>query len=105
MINLIWHTKTQTMGKYDLCSNKQFWTDFTRNSSTHPTIIFVFIFYLKFLWHLQQTVLAITLSAIVESSPPQNPSNAMDKEVPPVLDGDGMIAQSNPVAVLPQSVL
>jgi hypothetical protein len=49
--------------------------------------------------------LAITLSAIVESSPPQNPSNAMAKDVPPVLDGDGMIAQSNPVAVLPQSVL
>ena len=57
------------------------------------------------LWHLQQTVLAIALSAIVESSPPQNPSNAMAKDVPPVLDGDGMIAQSYPVAVLPQSVL
>ena len=49
--------------------------------------------------------MAIALEAIVESSPPQNPSNAMDKDVPPVLDGDGMIAQSNPVAVLPQSVL
>ena len=59
----------------------------------------------KSIWHSQQTVLAITLSAIVESSPPQNPSNAMAKDVPPVLDGDGMIAQSNPVAVLPQSVL
>ena len=67
--------------------------------------IFVFIFYFKNLCHLQQTVLATILAAIVESSPPQNPSNAMAKDVPPVLDGDGMIAQSNPVAVLPQSVL
>ena len=50
--------------------------------------------------HLQQTVLAITLDAMVESSPPQKPSKAMAKDVPPVLDGDGMIAQSNPVAVL-----
>ena len=58
-----------------------------------------------YLWHLQQTVLATILEAIVESSPPQNPSNAMAKDVPPVLDGDGMIAQSYPVAVLPQSVL
>ena len=55
--------------------------------------------------YLQHTVLATILEAIVESSPPQNPSNAMAKDVPPVLDGDGMIAQSNPVAVLPQSVL
>ena len=74
--------------------------------STVTAIIFVFIFYLKIsLWHLQQTVLATILEAIVESSPPQNPSNAMAKDVPPVLDGDGMIAQSYPVAVLPQSVL
>ena len=67
---------------------------------------FCFCFLLwKSLWHLQQTVLAIALEAIVESSPPQNPSNAMAKDDPSVLDGDGMIAQSNPVAVLPQSVL
>jgi hypothetical protein len=49
--------------------------------------------------------LATILEAIVESSPPQNPSNAMAKDVPPVLEGDGIRAQSNPVAVFPQSVL
>ena len=55
--------------------------------------------------YLQQTVLAIALSAMVESSPPQKPSKAMAKEVPPVLEGDGIMAQSKPVAVLSQAVL
>ena len=48
----------------------------------------------------------MTLLAIVESSPPQNPSKAIAKEAPSAsLEGDGMRAQSNPVAVFPQSVL
>ena len=77
---------------------KEFVNSYCYNFSFH-------ILLKKYLWHLQQTVLATILEAIVESSPPQNPSNAMAKDVPPVLDGDGMIAQSYPVAVLPQSVL
>ena len=56
--------------------------------------------------YLQHTVLASILSAIVESSPPQNPSKAIAKDAPSAsLEGDGIRAQSNPVAVFPQSVL
>ena len=56
--------------------------------------------------YLQHTVLASILLAIVESSPPQNPSKAIDKDAPSAsLEGDGIRAQSNPVAVFPQSVL
>ena len=53
---------------------------------------------------LEQTVFAAP-AAIVPKFPPQNPAPPMGKVVPPVLDGDGMIAQSAPVAVLAKSDL
>ena len=54
--------------------------------------------------YLQQTVLASADASSVESSHPQIPSKAMANSVPFVFEGDGIIAQSNPVAVFPQSV-